>query len=564
VQERTRRRSALFALLTVLALVAVACGGNDKNDSSTGDTKTSTSEASGGKAGGTVLFAAEQEPTSLNWLTSADNAAWTQYIMGNVWPGTEYSKPDGSIVTNKDLVDSIELTNKSPQTVVYKINPKATWSDGTPISADDFKFYWEAQNGKNEAYDPASTTGYEDIQSVEGSDNGKTVTVTFAKAFADYKALFDYLFPAHAFKAAGGGDAVQGWVKGYQVETLDLAKTPIVSGGPYTVSEYKKGQSMTLVRNDKYWGTKGLLDKIVVPFITDATQQPAALENKEADVAFPQAQLDLVQQVQKIPGIKNTVGFGTFWEHLDLNMSNKHLASLAVRQAFGKALDRAEIVKRLPGQFSDKAQVLDNRIYFPGNKNYKAHGKDAGYANRDVAGAKKLLEGDGYTLGSDGIYAKGGDKLSIRLVWRDPNPRRQQTAQLIQAELKEAGFDIQLAPQPDFKFLDAGNFDVALFGWTGGTVLSSDTSIYVPGGGQNYTKNNDAKIKDLFDQANTELDETKRADLMNQIDEQLWKDVATYPLFQVPEFLAWRDTVIGPEYNGYQGPGWNAPQWSLK
>ena len=558
MQERFRRRStALFALLAIVAMVAAACGKSSNNSSSSTNTT-----AKSAKTGGTVTFAAEQEPTSLNWLTSADNAAWTQYIMNWVWPGTEISKPDGTIVTNKDLIDSEELTNKSPQTVVYKINPKANWSDGQPITADDFKFYWEAQNGKDTEYDAAGTTGYEDIQSVEGSDNGKTVTVTFSKPFADWKALFDYILPVHAFKQAGGGDQKQGWIKGYQVETLDVKN--VVSGGPYTVSEYKKGQSMTLVRNDSYWGQKGLLDKIVVPFITDATQQPAAMQNNEADVIFPQAQLDLVQQVQKIPGINNTVGFGTFWEHLDLNEENANLKDLAVRQAFGKALDRQEIVKRLPGQFSDKAQLLDNRIYFPGNKNYKTHGKDAGYDTQDIAGAKKLLEGDGYTLGSDGIYAKGGQKLSLKLVWRDPNPRRQQTAQLIQSQLKAAGFDIQLAPQPDFKFLNAHAFDIALFGWTGGTVLSSDTSIYKTKGGQNYTSNSDATVDDLFDKANVELDETKRADLMNQIDEQLWKDVATYPLFQVPEFLAWRDTVQGPEYNGYQGPGWTYPSWSLK
>jgi len=493
------------------------------------------------KSGGTVLFAAEQEPTSLNWLTSADNAAWTTYIMGWVWPGTSYSKPDGSNAVNTEMITSVELTNKSPQTVVYKINPKANWSDGTPVSADDFQYYYEAQNGKNTAFDPAATTGYEDMESVVGSDNGKTVTVTFAKPFADWKALFDYIFPAHYFKAKGGGDPVKGWVDGFKVESLgDLSG--FVSGGPYTVTEYKKGASMTLTKNPKYYGKAGLLDKIVVPFITDATQEPAALANKEADVIFPQAQIDLVQQVEKVIGVKSTVGFGTFWEHLDFNMSNKHLAELKVRQAFAKAL---------------------NRIYFPGSKNYKPHGKTE-YGKRDLAGAKKLLADAGYTLGADGIYAKGGEKLSLKLVWRDPNPRRQQTAQLMQSQLKEAGIDLQLAPQPDFKFLAAGGFDVALFGWTGGTVLSSNTSIYGPDGGQNYTKNNDPVIKDLFDKANVELDETKRADLMNQIDEQLWKDVPTLSLFQVPEFLAWRDTIDGPGYNGYQGPGWNYPMWSLK
>jgi peptide/nickel transport system substrate-binding protein len=94
-------------------------------------------------------------------------------------------------------------------------------------------------------------------------------------------------------------------------------------------------------------------------------------------------------------------------------------------------------------------------------------------------------------------------------------------------------------------------------------VLSSTTSIYVPDGGQNFANHNDPKIKQLYDRANVELDSDERADIMNEIDEVLWDGMPTIPLFQVPELLAWRSTVDGPEYNGYIGPTWNANVWSL-
>jgi peptide/nickel transport system substrate-binding protein len=549
----------LLALLTVFSLILAACGGDDGDETGGGEETETTTEDQ--KSGGTVILAAEQEPESLNWLTSAHNTAWGSYIMGWVWPGAWYADPKGEKVQNKDLVTSVELTSEDPQTVVYKINKDAVWSDGTPITADDFKYYWEAQNGKNEAYQPAGTTGYEDIESVEGSDNGKTVTVKFAKKFADWDALFDFLLPAHAFAKAGGGDPIKGFNEGFVTETVDLANA--VSGGPFKVTDFKRGQSMTLEKNEKYWGKPAFLDKIIIPFITDATQQPAALENKEADVAFPQAQIDLVQQVKAIQGITSEIGFGTFWEHLDFNFENQHLGVKEVRQAVGKAIDRQEIVKRLPGQFSDEAKVLDNRIFKPGQDAYKANGAKE-YGKRDVAGAKKLLEQAGYAAGPDGIYAKGGNKLTLRITWRDPNPRRQQTAQLLQAQLKEAGIDAQLAPQPSFAFLDEGNFDIALFGWTGGTVLSSNTSIYETDGGQNHAGHSNKQVDELFAKANVEFDQDEREDMMNQIDTLLWADLPTLPLFQVPELLAYRDTIQGPKYNGFQGPTWNAHQWSLK
>ena len=191
----------LLALLLGFSLIAAACGGDDDSGDDAGDdTGTETTAAGddgdggdGGPTSGTeIVFAAEQEPTNLNWLTAADNAAWTQYIMSLVWPGAIYGGTDGALEQNEDLVTSIELTSEDPQVVTYEINPDANWSDGEPITADDFAFMWEAQSDAESAFAPAGTNGYEAIESVEGSEDGKTVTVTFAEPYADWRALFDF------------------------------------------------------------------------------------------------------------------------------------------------------------------------------------------------------------------------------------------------------------------------------------------------------------------------------------------------------------------------------------
>lgn len=87
------------------------------------------------------------------------------------------------------LVSSATQKSTSPQTIVYKINPKASWNDGTPITAVDFVYYWRTNDGKDCPPPPASdstqtkgclpesTAGYDRIKSVTGSDAGKTVTV---------------------------------------------------------------------------------------------------------------------------------------------------------------------------------------------------------------------------------------------------------------------------------------------------------------------------------------------------------------------------------------------------
>jgi glutathione transport system substrate-binding protein len=583
---RTRSTlSRLLLLLAALALVAAACGDDDDGGDGTGAEAPDTSEVEG-EPGGSLTFAAEQEPTGLNWLTAEDNAGWTQYIMQQVWPGAIFAEPDGTIVENEELVESVELTSEDPQTVVYEINPDAVWSDGEPIDAADFEFYWQAQNGKEvtgetdpETGEPVplfsvpGTQGYELIESVEGSgDADKTVTVTYSEPFADWKGLFDYVFPRHAFAAAGGAASeeeatleqlAEGWNNGYKVENLggkDLAEY-LPSAGPFRVDEYRAGDSTTLVRNEEYWGEPALLEEIVFPFIEDATQQPPALENGEADAMFPQAQLDLLQQVQRIQGVQSTVSFGTFWEHLDFNFNNEFLADENVRKAIGKAVDRQEIVERIPAQFDDSAEVLNNRLFLPNEEGYEDHGGE--YAETEPEEARRLLEDAGFTEGAGGIYEREGSPLELRITYVEPNPRREQTARLVQSHLEEVGIRTEITPQPDFTFLDESNFDIALFGWTGGIVDSSETSIYVPEGGQNYAGHSNPEIEEKFNEANAEFDQERRNEIRNEIDELIWEDLPTLPLFQNPELIASLENVQNVIYNGYHGPTWNAQRWSL-
>jgi hypothetical protein len=113
--------------------------------------------------------------------------------------------PDYSVQLNKDLMDSATQTSEDPQTIVYKIKQNAAWSDGTPVSADDLEYLWRNLNGSVKGNDVASTTGYDQIESVEGSDNGKTVTVVFKEPFTDWKSLFYGLLPARYMAEVPGG-----------------------------------------------------------------------------------------------------------------------------------------------------------------------------------------------------------------------------------------------------------------------------------------------------------------------------------------------------------------------
>jgi peptide/nickel transport system substrate-binding protein len=537
-------------------MVAAACGGGDDDG---GDTGGGTGAV---QQGGTLNYAADQAPTGFNNNTSKDNGTSVANIVINIFPVAFHLTPDFKVVMNEDLLDSAEQTSEDPQTVVYKIKENAVWSDDTPITADDFIYLWENLNGTKKDNDVSGTTGYDQIKSVEGSDNGKTVTVVFASPFGDWKSLFasgNFILPAHYMKERPGG-----WNNG-----LDKDPEQIPSGGWFKVENYTPDQSLTLVRNDKYFGAKSNLDSVVFRFLPDSTTQPAALQNNEVDLIYPQPQLDQVQQVKALPDVTSQINFGPTFEHFDFNFKNEHLGDLKVRQAIAKGINVEELVNRTVKQFSDQAQPLGNRIYMTTQPDqYQDHFGE--YGKGDVAAATGLLEEAGYAKGADGIYAKGGKKLSLRISTTAGNQLRETQEELFQAQMKEVGVEIKIANADSTKFfgewLPNGNFDIANFAWVGSPFsISGSQATYRSGSGSNYGQYSNKKVDDLFAQALGEFDPAKATELGNQIDQQITDDMATIPLYQKPTFIAWRNTFGNIADNSTQdGPFWNANLWGQK
>jgi peptide/nickel transport system substrate-binding protein len=548
------RTVRLAALLVGLAMIAAGCGGGgDENKSSGGGSSNAAV-----KDGGTLNYAADQEPTGFNNNTSKDNGTSVLNIVVGMFPFTFHAQPDFTVKMDDAFLDSAEQTSEDPQTIVYKIKKEAVWSDDTPITADDFKYFWEQQNGTIKDNDVATTTGYDQIKSVEGSDNGKTVTVVFKTPFADWKGLFTGILPAHYVEKQPGK-----WNTG-----LDKNPEKIPVGGWFKVENYTQGQSLTLARNDKYWGPKTHLDTVVFRFLPESTTQPAALQNNEVDLIYPQPQLDQVQQVKALPDVTSEINFGLSFEHFDFNFKTPGLDDIAVRKAIATGLNIQLLVDRTVKQFSDKAQPLGNRIWLTGQPQYQDHFGQ--YGKGDTAGATKLLEDAGYTKGADGVYAKGGKKLSFRFSTTAGNKLRETQGELFQSQMKDIGIQIKISNVDSTKFfgewLPNGNFDIANFAWVGTPfAISGSRDIYKTGGGGNYGSYASKKVDDLFTQANGETDEAKSAELGNQIDQQLTEDMATIPLYNKPTFIAWRSTFGGIRDNATnEGPFYAANTWGQK
>ena len=572
--KATRRRTAVTASIAATAMVLAACGGSDSDGGGATDEGGEEVE----RAGTLIYGEGTAFPENLNPLIAAGNSVATAFLLIRVFPAPFRTLPDYTIGFDDDLMASeptIEETDTG-QVITYEISPDAVWSDGTPITADDFEFSWRLQRSS----DPddggceslLSTTGYDQIESVEGADEGKTVTVTYSSPFPDWKSLFG-LFPAHVLDegddAANCEATTAGWPTAEGIPDD-------ISGGPWqiTAANIDSGaQVIALSPNPEWYGEGPFLERLVHQTIGDESGTVvSALQSGEVGLVNPQPQLDLVTQIQDLaPNVESEITFGLSFEHFDMNTGNPHLAKQEVRQAFALALDRPAIVEATVGQFDDRAQVLNNRFYVNNQPEYEDTAPEQ-YNEQDTAGAIALLEQAGYTIGADGIATHPQDgRLELTMSTTQNNPLREQTIDLAAAQLAAGGFAIEKFLDPDIfagadkpTSLEARGFDVALFAWVSSPYVSGNVSLYETGGGQNYAGVSNEEVDDLLGQLSTELDADTAAQLANEADTILWEEAATIPLYQKPAYTAWSSQFEGIQPNATNaGPLWNSEEIKL-
>jgi peptide/nickel transport system substrate-binding protein len=455
-------------------------------------------------------------------------------------------------------VTSAEQTSANPQTIVYKINKDAVWDDGTPVSADDFIYGWQTQNGKDcKDCNAASTAGYSQIKSVTGSDNGKTVTVVYDTPFVDWQQPFGPMYPAHIAKQHG--DLASSW-------KWFTENVPTYSAGPYKITDYQKDASVTEVPNPRWWGKKAPLDKLVFRIITDQNQEVPALQNNEVQAIWPQPNQDIVNQVKAMaPNVQYTMGKGLQWEHIDLNLKNKFLADKTLRQAVLTAVNRQAIIDKTVGQFAE-IKPLNNRNFMPGQDGYKDTLTSTGSGTGDVEKAKKLLTDAGYKGVGTALTTPAGEPVAFRISYSTGNVLRQQSCELFQSQMQQLGIKVTIVPGSLGKMLGSGDFDAIIYAWVGTPYpFAGGVQIWSTDGGSDYSHGGTPQLDALLKQAVGQTDRKKAADTLNQADEMVSSNFYVLPLFQKPTFLAVYSQYANIRDNATNnGPSYNAGEWGLR
>lgn len=555
--KRTRRISATVASLAVVALVAAACGGSSDGN---GSKKNAAAPEAGRNDvnavprdqvadGGTFRWPLAQIPSNFN-LNELDGSLQDgARVMNGMMPAAFLANAEGTVDLNKDLLTNATLTSTDPQVVTYTINPKAKWSDGTNITAEDFIAQWKALNGTNPAYNVSSTNGYDQIGSVKQGKDDHEAVATFKNKYADWKGIFGPLYPA----STNNDPKVfnEGWLQ-----------KPLVTAGPFKFDSIDQtAKTITVVRDPSWWGTPAKLDKIIYR-IVPIDSQVDSLANGELDYIDVGPDVNALQRAQGTPGIVIRRAGGPNFRHMTINGTGPILKDLNVRKAVAMGINRQAIAKALIGPLGVPDVPLNNHIFMTNQAGYKDNSGDVGKYNPDAA--KKLLDDAGWKM--DGQFRKkDGKELDLRFVIPTNVAASTQESNLIQGMLEDIGIkvNIESVPTQDLfdKHLRPGNFDLTVFSFIGTPFpISSSASIYVnptkgPDGElavqQNYARIGSPEIDKLQKDATAELDPTKATDLANQLDAAIWAEVHSLTTYQRPDIAAEKSTVVNFGAKGF-------------
>jgi len=531
----------MAAGVAAVALVVSGCGGGS-SDSGNGGGAAAPAAASENQInpvdrgqlaqGGDFRWALAEMPPNFNYNQVDGTLDDNEDVISALMPATFDFSADSTPTVNKDYFTNIELTSESPEVVTYTINPDANWSDGTPITAADLISQWKALNGSNGDYSVSSTTGYEQIASVEQGTDAKQAVVTFSNPYADWQALFTPLYPASTNDDVNTFNT--GWING-----------PLVTAGPFAVDNIDTtAQTITLKPNADWWGEKPVLDHIIYR-VMDPDASIDALANGEIDFVDIGPDVDAYSRATTLQNVDIRRAGGPNFRHITINGTSPVLSDVNVRQALAKAIDRQTIANALLGPLGGNAQKLDNHIFMANQEGYKDNAGDLSTA--DVNAANTQLDQAGWTRSGDAIRTKDGQTLTIRFVIPSGVSASQQEAELVQGMLKQVGADVQIQTVPvgDFfkSYVYTGDYDFTVFSWIGTPFpISSSASIYEQptgdGSQQNYAGIGTPEIDQLFAQAAAELDPAKARDLANQVDALIWQEVHSLTTYQRPDLIA--------------------------
>ncbi len=454
--------------------------------------------------GGTLIRRLDSDVKTLNPVLI--DSKYDHYVVPYLF--TPLLQFDANLLpsTAGSLTDKYEVSADGKE-YTFHLNPKATFSDGTPVLASDVVFtIAKTVDPKSESAQFAGQFEQWDPSKTHADDATHTVVVAFKEALAPQLGYFTSIrpIPAHVYSQ---GDFKTGF-------TMSA-----VGAGPYRLVRRVPGKEILLERRADFWGVLPHIQNILFKVIVDDTT--AWLAVKRGDIDETIITSDIWMRERRRPELQKTLDFRRFyisgynyiaWSEHDPLLSDKR-----VRRALAMCVDLQSVINNL---YHGTARAM-NGPFTPDQWSYNPEVPVIQYNPEE---AKRILNSLGWLdTNGDGVLDKGGKPFALEMYVVGGNSASNPFAQLYQAELKNIGIELKVTPLDPGAFLArvfAGNFQTAYLAWD----LDPDPdpralyhSLQFPPGGQNVVYYNNPTADALIDQGRRELSRAKRVQIYRQL-----------------------------------------------
>jgi peptide/nickel transport system substrate-binding protein len=447
--------------------------------------------------------------------------------------------------------------------ITMKLRDDIVWSDGQPITADDFIFTWQMYVNANNTV--ATAHPYDLIDKIEAPDP-KTVVTTFKDPFAAWLgSLWKGLLPKHVLQPVFDKDG--------NINNAEYNRAPTVGCGPYVFDKWESGSYARFVTNPKYWGAKPKIDELTIKFVPDDAAQIAALKTGDGVLGTFIAYSD-IPDLQKaglqVIAVKSGYDEGIYF-YLDPKKGHPALQDVRVRQAIAYATNRLALTKDLLlGLTKPAATDWDNSPYVdPTLEPYPF----------DPEKAKSLLDEAGWKPGPDGVRQKNGVKLELKYGSTDREIRKD-TQAVFQQQLKDVGIKVDLLNFNSDTFFNGydkqgpaatGQLDIFQYSQVPTAFpdpdiaewLCSDIPSNEKPSGTNWSAICDKDLDKLFQDQASQIDFKTRQQTFYKITRMIFDKAYWIGFWQDPDQWAVTDKLANVKLSGVT-PFYNIAEWEVK
>ncbi|MDA2815167.1 ABC transporter family substrate-binding protein [Nocardiopsis sp. RSe5-2] len=586
--RNSSRLTGPAAALAALALAATACTGGGGGDGGTGaggvweecEAEPNTCNSGEAADGGEITWVVSDFPGAWTAVSPEGGSVYTLQMLSGILPRTGQWSPDGETYEfNMDLLaEEPELVSEDPFTFSFTFNDKAVWDDGTPIGADDFiatvKMSTSDEEGWCEGCRSRQPGIYDDVEEMEASDDGRTVTITLKEGrsnpewqgFLDAHQIAGGLLPAHLAEDQGY-DLEEPEDVGAYFEWLNET-VPEYSGGPYKIVEGDLETQVIMEPNENWYGeVQPTLDTVVIQFNDAEDTWVPALTNGEIDGGSPaKINNDVIEQMRGMPSVSVDVGPGASWEHIDLNTENEWLQDVELRRAVFTAIDAQEIAERGYGTAFPDVQRKTNHTFSADSPYHEDLYADSPQGTGDVEEATRMLEEAGYEI-SDGTLMRDGEQVGPFRLRATADQVRQDSLQIIQSQLEEIGVATEIETIDDLGgVLGDQDYDIVQFGWSGSPwFVINPGQQWHSGSGSNFGGLDSEDVDEALEGMGSATTLEEAAAAANEAGRQVVEEAYVLPLVDEPRYSFVTDGFVNIRDNRQHSlrATYNIGQWGV-